>query len=109
VRPDGWCYWHSPSTAQDRAEARRRGGQNRSNRVRAKKGLPDGALTLDQLRGVLGLTIQDVREGRVEPGVGSSVASLARAYVAVNEAGAVEALERDVAELRELIARRGTA
>jgi len=86
VRADGYCWWHSPALANERDEARRRGGSARSNRARAKKQLP-----------------------AVEPGVGSSVASLARAYVAVTEAGAVETLEREVAELRDLIATRGSA
>jgi hypothetical protein len=57
----------------------------------------------------LGLTIAKVLNGVVEPGVGSSVASLARAYVAVTEAGAVETLQTEVEELRALITRRGSA
>jgi len=71
--------------------------------------LPAGVLSNDELRGVLGITIAKVLNGNVEPGVGSSVASLARAYVAVTEAGAVEVLEAQVAELRSLIGTRGTA
>ena len=109
VRPSGYCYWHDPALSADREAARRRGGSARSNAARAKKELPAGVLSSDQLRGVLGLTIAKVLNGAVEPGVGSSVASLARAYVAVTEAGAVETLQAQVDELRDLIAARGTA
>jgi hypothetical protein len=109
VRPSGYCYCHDPALWADRAAARRRGGSARSNAARAKKELPAGVLNNDQLRGVLGLTIAKVLNGAVEPGVGSSVASLARAYVAVTEAGAVETLQAEVDELRALISRRGSA
>jgi hypothetical protein len=109
VRDDGYCYWHSPATAGERVEARRRGGVNRSNKARAKKELPAGVMTNDELRGLVGLTIKGVLGGRVEPGVGNAVAALARAYVTVTEAGAVEAMQAQVDELRALIAARGSA
>src|SRR5687768_11864892 len=109
VRPSGYCYWHDPALTAERDEARRRGGAARSNKARAVKQLPAGVLSNDQLRGVLGVTIAKVLKGDVEPGVGSSVASLARAYVSVTEAGAVETLQAQVDELRSLIATRGSA
>src|SRR5215212_6446619 len=109
VRPSGYCYWHDPALTAERDAARRRGGSARSNAARAKKELPAGVLTNDQLRGVLGLTIAKVLNGAVEPGVGSSVASLARDYVAVTEAGAIETLQSEVEELRALISMRGSA
>src|SRR5215217_4572898 len=87
VRADGYCWWHSPALAAERDAARRRGGVARSNKARAKKQLPAGVLSNDELRGVLGVTIERVLNAAIEPGVGSSVASLARAYVAVTEAG----------------------
>jgi hypothetical protein len=109
-RPDRpFCLWHDPEAAELRRELSRRGGQARSNQARAKRHLPKGVLTHDELRGVLGLTIADVRAGTVEANVANAVASLARAYVAVSEAAAVETLEREVAELRDLIATRGLA
>src|SRR5829696_5803806 len=89
VRDDGYCYWHSPSTASERAEARRRGGQNRSNAARAKKELPAGVMTNDELRGLVGLTMKGVLSGRIEPGVARAVFDGARTYTTVEEAGAV--------------------
>jgi hypothetical protein len=103
------CPWHDEGLSEQRRTWSARGGSRRSNAARAKKELPAGVLTNDQLRGVLGLTIAKVLKGDVEPGVGSSVASLARAYVAVTEAGAVETLQSEVDELRSLIAARGSA
>ncbi len=62
-------------------------------------------LTADELRGLVGLTIKRVLTGATEPAVGNSVAALARAYVAVTEAGAVEALEAEVTELKAAVSR----
>ena len=109
VVADGMCAWHAPSWADRRRQWSAEGGGRRSNAARAKKELPASVLSNDQLRGVLGLTIAKVLNGAVEPGVGSSVANLARAYVAVTEAGAVETLQSEVDELRALISMRGSA
>ncbi len=103
------CPWHDPAWAERRKAWSVRGGHNKSNKIRAAKQLPAGVLTTDELRGVLGITIAKVLNGAVEPGVGSAVASLARAYVVVAEAGAVESLQAEVAELRGLVAARGLA
>jgi hypothetical protein len=103
------CPWHDPAWDERRKEWSVRGGHGKSNRARAAKQLPAGVLSNAQLRGVLGVTIAKVLKGDVEPGVGSSVASLARAYVAVTEAGAIETLQSEVDELRSLIAARGSA
>jgi hypothetical protein len=103
------CPWHDEGLSEQRRAWSARGGSRRSNAARAKKELPAGVLSNDQLRGVLGVTIAKVLSGAVEPGVGSSVASLARAYVAATEAAAVEALQAQVDELRALMARRGSA
>lgn len=102
---DGLCRWHHPDLADARAEARRKGGVNRSSKIRAAKRLPDDVLTTEQLRGVLSKTLQEVISGQLEPAVGNAAASLARAYVAVTEAGAVERLESRLVELEALAAR----
>ena len=109
ILDDGYCYWHSPAVAEERREARRRGGAHKSNQARARKHLPAGVLSTDELRGVLGMTIAKVLSGAVEPGVGSSVASLARAYIAVTEAGAVERIEERLGALERIAARGRTA
>ena len=98
-RAAGWCMWHDPTLAAERAAWRAKGGLNRSNKVRAKQQVPAGVMTTDQLRGLVGLTIRGVLGSKIEPGVGNAVAALARAYIAVTEAGAVEDLDRRLAEL----------
>src|SRR5687767_3223301 len=72
-RGDGYCLWHSPSMATERASWRKRGGEQRSNRARAKKSLADAALTPHDLEGVLGMTLKAVLAGKVQPGVGNCV------------------------------------
>ena len=109
VWQDQLCRWHHPDLETKRAEGRRRGGQNKGARIRAAKRLPSDVLSTDDLRGVLGKTLKDVISGDLEPAVGNAAASIARAYVAVTEAGAVETLQAQVDELRALIARRGSA
>ena len=98
------CAWHAPEWAERRREWSVRGGKGRSNAARAKRQLPAGILTADELRGLVGLTIRGVLANKVEPGVGNSVANLARAYVAVTEA--TEHEER-LAELERLAAVQG--
>ena len=96
------CPWHDPSWAERRQEWSRRGGKGKSNQARARKRLPAGVMTNTELLGLVGLTINAVLSGRVEPGIGNSVASLAKAYIAVAEAGAVERIEERLAELEAM-------
>jgi hypothetical protein len=44
-----WCYWHDPDRASHRADAQRRGGENRSRQARAKKLLARGLDDLSDL------------------------------------------------------------
>ena len=102
------CPWHDQDLAAKRREWSQRGSAARSNAARAKKGLPAGVLTNEELRGLVGVTIKRVLAGAAEPAIGNSVAALARAYVAVAEAGALEELGRRLDDL-EAAARRGGA
>jgi hypothetical protein len=106
---DQLCRWHHPALEAKRVEGRRKGGQNKSARIRAAKSLPNDVLSTDDLRGMLGKTLKDVISGELEPAVGNAAAAIARAYVAVTEAAAVETLQAQVVELRALIAARGSA
>src|SRR5829696_96502 len=108
-RDSTFCLAHDPLRVTDLAEWRRQGGRASSNAARARRQLPEGLLGYQELQAVVGLTITDVRSGKIEPGVANSVAALSRAYVAVAEAAAVESLQAQVDELRSLIAARGLA
>ncbi len=100
VRPSGWCYWHDPALETERTEGRRQGGKSRSNQARARKQLPTNTMTMQEIQGLLGLTFKGVIAGRIEPGVGTAAASIAKAMVAV--AGVAE-IEGQIAELRRMI------
>jgi len=84
---DGRCFAHSPSTAADRAEARRRGGRNRSNAARLRGLMPPClAPVFDRLETALAGT----HAGELDPRQAQAMASLARALVAVLTAGELE-------------------
>ncbi len=85
-----FCLWHDPEATEARREISRKGGQGRSNRARTRKQLGTDALSMPEVAGLLSLTLRGVIAGRFEPGVGNSVASLARALTAVHEATELE-------------------
>lgn len=104
VRPSGYCYWHDPQTAQERAEGRRRGGKNRSNRARAQKAT-DG-MDLHEIDLLLGVAFKKAILGTISPGAATAAATVARAMLAVREHGTLERIEERLADL-ERIAGRG--
>ncbi len=95
VRPDGFCYWHSPALTTERDAARRRGGEHRSNRLRAAKAMP-AALTSDDLLVTLSRVIAKTENGEIEPGPANAISSLARAMNAIRE---TTELERRLSDL----------
>jgi hypothetical protein len=105
-RDSRYCLSHDPERVTDLAEWRRRGGRASSNANRAKRQLPEGLLSVQALQALLGLTITEVRAGTIEPGVANSVAALARAYITVSEAAAIETLQAQVDDLRALVAQK---
>ncbi len=85
-----WCFAHDPHRIIDIAEARKKGGQAKSNRARAKKAMLDAVLSPAELEGLLGATMNAVISGHKEPAIGNAIANLARAAVAVRDAVAVD-------------------
>jgi len=92
-----WCYLHDPAAAEARRESSRKGGFSRSNRARARASLPD-PLTPADIQSILGAVLRGVVGGRIEPGVATAAAGVARALVTVREA--VE-LEERLSELEQ--------
>ena len=84
------CRWHHPDLEAERAEGRRRGGANKSNRARARREMADAALSPAELQGYVAVALRGVLAGRYTPGQGSAVAALARAAVSVREATELE-------------------
>lgn len=108
VLPDqAFCWVHSPDAAEARREASRKGGKNRSAQARAQKLLPD-AMTTDELAGWLSVAFKQTLSGRLDPKVGSAVATLARALLEAQSAAAqpaIEDLQEQLAVLRQMVQR----
>jgi len=87
---DELCLSHHPAQAQNLAEARRRGGEEKSNRKRARKSAIALAMTPAELGGVLSDVLRRTIAGELEPGVATAAASLSRAMLTVKEATETE-------------------
>lgn len=82
-----YCYSHAPDRAGERAEARRRGGENRGNAARLRALVPP---RLVPVFGKLESALEDVLAGRLEARQATAAAALARAMVSVLSAGELE-------------------
>ena len=85
-----WCLWHDPDREAEREEWRRRGGENRSNKARARKQLAGQVMSVSDMDAFLCASMVKVAAGRMEPNVGSAVATLAKTVVAIRTAGETE-------------------
>ena len=87
---DGWCRWHHPELEPQRQAERTAGGQARSNKVRARKQLADAVLTINDLDGLLCRALVQVAAGKMEPGVGSAMATIAKTITTIRTTGDFE-------------------
>ena len=95
VTASGFCFAHDPDRAGERIEARRKGGQNRSNAARLGGLVPPRLLaTFDTLEQLLG----ELHDGRVEPRVATAMAAVAGAMTRVLSVGELEQRLRDLEE-----------
>ncbi len=85
-----WCQWHDPDRETERQEWRRRGGQRKSNKQRARKQLADQVMSIDDLDALLCAAIKRVAAGAMEPGVGSAMATIAKTIVGIRTASEME-------------------
>ena len=81
------CWAHDPWRAEQRAEARRKGG-HRSAKILRLRGLVPPRLTVVYER--LEQALTEVHGGELDPKVAQAMASLARAMVNVLTAGELE-------------------
>lgn len=86
----GLCFTHDPGRAEELARARRNGGLAKSNRERARKQLPAAVLTPREIEGVLSRVLVRVATQQLHPAIGTSVAAIARALIAVKESSEIE-------------------
>jgi len=87
---DGYCRWHHPDLEAQRAAERAAGGQARSNRARARKQLADAVMSITDLDGMLCRALVQVASGRMEPGIGTSMAGIAKTIVGIRATGELE-------------------
>lgn len=96
------CVFHLPQSHPLRQQAAAAGGRGKSNVARARRRIEaEGVMQLADVRRLLGASMVGTLSGHVAPGVGSALASQARAFVAILEADELEsrirALEQAVA------------
>mgnify|MGYP001577788517 CR=1 FL=1 len=88
-----FCLSHDPSLAAERDAARQKGGRNRAAAARLGKLLPARlAPTFEKLEAALG----EVHDGALDPKVAGAMAAIARAMVAVLQAGELEQRVREL-------------
>jgi len=75
IGPDGYCWAHDPAKREARRAVRAKGGRHKATAIRV-----ESAPLPSYLRPVLALVVRamvDVRDGRMSPAQGSSIAALA--------------------------------
>jgi hypothetical protein len=88
-----YCFTHDPTRAAARQAARQRGGHNRGAITRLRGLVPPRLLPIfDLLETALG----EVHDGTLAPAQAAAMAALARAMVAVLQAGEVEQRLREL-------------
>ncbi len=85
-----WCQWHDPDRETERQEWRRRGGQRKSNKQRARKQLAEQAMSIGDLDALLCLALKRVAAGTMEPNVGSAMAGIAKTITTIRSTGDFE-------------------
>jgi hypothetical protein len=87
---DGWCRWHHPDLTEQRKAWSAKGGQQRSNRARAKKQLPADLLTTEELHSWLGIVFKKVITGTLDPPIATAAANVARTMVELTKTTLLE-------------------
>lgn len=85
-----WCRAHDPDLAAERLEWSRRGGRNRSNAARAAKELQGETADVAEITAVLTRAMRRLEAGKIEPGIATSLAGVAKALVSIRQAGEIE-------------------
>jgi hypothetical protein len=84
------CQWHDPELAEARAQWKVAGGKAKSNSARARRKVLAAGLHLHEVDAALCGALLDVLAGKIEPGVATAAATVARSIVAVRQAGEME-------------------
>jgi len=79
------CFVHDPALAERRQQGSVKGGHGKGAKARARKQLRDAVMAPNDVAGLLSLSMQKVAVGKMEANVGSALASMAKALMAVQE------------------------
>jgi hypothetical protein len=82
-----FCFSHAPERAQERAEARKRGGFNSSTAARLQRLIPARLISIYD---VLEASLLEVHDGKLEPARATAMAAISRAMVTILTAGELE-------------------
>ncbi len=82
-----YCFAHDPARVAERQAARQRGGRHRASVVRLRGLMPPRLVPIYEL---LESALGEVHEGSLKAGQAIAMATLARALVAVLQAGEME-------------------
>ncbi len=85
------CPWHSDDLAEQRQAWSRKGGTNSSSKARARRQIPDGAMSAAEICGLLGVVLKAVIAGRIQPNIANAAANLGRTIIAAQEAAEFDA------------------
>lgn len=85
-----FCISHDPARVVELAEFRRQGGKGKSNKARARKALPAELLSMNEVQAYLGVALKGVLAGKIEPGVATAMANVARAMSTIQTATEIE-------------------
>ena len=96
-----WCPWHDPDLKEQHRAWSAKGGQQRSNGNRARKKLAGDLRDLVGVKAMLLESMQQTKDGTMEPGILTALSTAARAVVAV--AGVAD-FEEQLGEMRREIA-----
>ena len=91
-----YCRAHDPELAAERLEWSRRGGRNRSNAARAARELEAGTADTAEITATLTRTLRRLEAGKIEPGVATALAGVAKALVSIRQAGEIEERVREL-------------
>jgi hypothetical protein len=85
-----YCFAHDETLNERRRQGSIKGGANRSSRARARKQLADAVMTIGDLDGLLCRALVQVAAGKMEPSIGTAMATIAKTVTAIRSTGELE-------------------
>jgi hypothetical protein len=84
------CFAHDPDLANARRQWTRDAGKAKSNKARMRKQLGDEVLSLGEIDSLLCVALKGVLAGKIEPGVATTAATVAKSISQLRMAADIE-------------------